>query len=60
MSFLGALICAFRGHKWRLSGMHMGYVKEICYNCKRTKHTKITSSWWEFKQRHKALHAEDE
>jgi len=51
MNLFGALICIVRGHKWQLKGPEFGYVKHVCNRCKRTKHTKILSSWWEMKRR---------
>lgn len=51
MRFFWSLVCVFFGHRWSLRGPEMGYVKHQCWRCNRTKHTKISSSWYEMKKR---------
>lgn len=51
MRILGALICMFRGHDWRLVGPQFGCVKHICRRCRRTKHTRMVSTWYDMRLR---------
>ena len=51
MKIIGAVICFFIGHKFRFIGPDMGMTKSVCKRCKRTKHERYYSSWFEMIRR---------